>query len=144
MLENSPEVQGHLFTLDCGHYPTETEGCGTGYGRDNDGKEHCYECCAVNDLKAMIEAGRATLYLCDGDNPKPSYPATKYKVTNWPGTLKFPVRAFKTGGHNMGGTRIDVWFRGPDEKGEMTAIWWGKMIGKFTQICHCRRTKERI
>jgi hypothetical protein len=36
------------------------------------------------------------------------------EVTNWPGTLRFPIHGMKTNRHNMGGVRTDFWFNGWD------------------------------
>ena len=99
---------------------------GTGYGYDRDDNLVCYACCSERDKRDMRANGRATLYL------------SQDKVTNWPGTLAFPVAERRTGYHNIAGKRYDVWFRGPDR-----ALWHGVQYGDNTQICHCRRIKER-
>jgi hypothetical protein len=110
--------------LDCGHPVSEHLSITTGYGTDKDGKKHCYECCAVRDKAAMIEDGKATLYLA------------KNEVTNWPGSLRFAVSYTRKGRHNIAGSRHDVWFTGPDGK-----RWHGVQFGENTQLCHCRRIK---
>lgn len=111
--------------LDCGHGPSPHEIITTGYGQDNDGKTFCYECCAAKDRASMIEDGRATLYLTkDGD---------RYKVSNWPGSLRFDVDYVRKGRHNIAGCRYDVWFTGPDGRN-----WHGVQYGEQTQILHCR------
>jgi hypothetical protein len=73
----------------------------------------------------MIDTGRAVLYLCESG-----------RLTNWPGSLQFRAHAMKEGRHNIAGTRIDVWFIGPDG-----ARWHGTQYGEWTQLCHCRRVK---
>lgn len=85
------------------------------------------------DIGSMLIRGdskRLPLYLTDGD----------LTVSNWPGTLKFPVLYSRRGDHNMAGpdSRVDVWFRGPDGY-----VWHGTHIGHWNEIVHCRRTKER-
>lgn len=116
---------------DCGHTAIP-KGCTTGYGTDPEtGETHCFACCALRDRAAMVEDGRATLYLCDGE------PGQRSTVTNWPGTLRFEVNARCNGRHNIARVRYDVWFRGPDGK-----PWWGVQYGDNTQICHCRRVKS--
>ena len=62
-----------------------------------------------------------------------------FKLANWPSTLVFPIRHVNISSHNWGGERFDVWFEGPDGYN-----WWGWQTGDTTQICHCRRTKEKI
>jgi hypothetical protein len=62
----------------------------------------------------------------------------RHEVTNWPGTLRFHVTRHWTSKHNLGGTRTDVWFTGPDGH-----LWHGVQIGEWNQICHSKRTKQR-
>jgi hypothetical protein len=112
--------------LDCGHPPTKDKTIGLGYGTDKHNKKHCYTCCATQDKEAMLKDGRITLYLTDK------------AVTNWPGTMSFPITRQKTGRHNIARVRYDVWFRGPDGY-----MWHGVQYGDNTQLCHCKRTKER-
>lgn len=145
--------------LECGHTPTDDgrrHENGTpftgGYGRYGgvDGPRHCYACCAELDKANMVETGRATLYLC-GQEPKAvpanwkpgtgawSTEGTKlFEVTNWPGSLRFRVTGRTRGRHNIARTRVDVWFNGPDGY-----VWHGTQYGEWTQLCHCKRTRER-
>ena len=133
--------------------PVQKEG-GTGYaciGKNRD-RKICYSCCAIRDRKDMVKRGRATLYLtCEPahkmlNNGSPYNPstlnqgtgrATRGTVSNWPNTLSFPCHT-RVGHHNIARYRYDVWFRGPDG-----FVWHGVTIGDNTQICHCKRTKER-
>jgi hypothetical protein len=113
---------------------------GTGYG-DHHGRPICYDCCGAVDAASMMESGRIMLYLTT--DPKRSAVGLvsswrQWEVTNWPGTLRFRVRAASLGRHNLARTRIDVWFTGPDGR-----IWHGVSIGDHTQVCHCRRTARR-
>jgi hypothetical protein len=116
----------------CGHV-AKGNGTSTGYGSDDHGRTFCFECCASRDVGAMLKDGnskRLPLYLTiekQGD-----------KVSNWPGTLVFPVRYRRAGRHNIAGTRADVRFVGPDRY-----LWHGVQLGEWTQIVHCRRTRER-
>ena len=114
--------------LDCGHEPSPHSEHTTGYGTYNDDKTYCYTCCAKRDRKAMIETGRATLYLVKH--------SVNESVVNWPGSLSFPVRSIHIGHHNIAGKRYDVWFIGPDG-----SKWHGVTYGNHTQLCHCKRVK---
>ncbi len=89
----------------------------------------CYTCCADDDRREMIETGRAVLYLTQ------TAPA---HVSNWPGSLSFPVPYISRGRHNIAGRRYDFSFTGPDGK-----EWRGTQYGDNTQIAHCRRVKGR-
>lgn len=120
--------------LDCGHTIDKPDGFGAGYGADSDGRKYCYECCGKLDRVRMSETGRATLYLTHND----SRSWFDWRVGNWPGTLSFKPLYGRTGHHNIARKRYDVWFNGPDGH-----VWHGVTYGDNTQICHCRRTKER-
>ena len=140
---------------DCGEVIVKPDHCGTGYARTTDGKVICYACCGKRDTEAMIATGKATLYLTFAQTPLPPRTHDHFtyfsrecglwqrdsegqygKVSNWPGTLEFPLTYGKAGLHNMARTRYDVWFKGPDG-----ARWYGVTYGDNTQICHCRRLK---
>lgn len=116
--------------LDCGHEPSPHGEHTTGYGTDPvTGKTRCWECCAVVDRASMVEHGdskRLPLYLHEGH------------VSNWPGSLKFKVWGVTKGRHNIARTRYDFRFHGPDG-----FVWRGTQYGEWTQVAHCRRTKER-
>lgn len=123
------------MTLDCGHEPSEVENTGifTGYGQDSNGKKHCYACIAEMDRKTMIETGHSrNLPLYWGKQAD-----GQWWVANWPGSLKFKPLRIHEGKHNIGGTRDDVWFDGPDGH-----VWHGVQIGQWNQILHAKRTKE--
>jgi len=115
------------MTLDCGHEPSEHSSLTTGYGTDNQGKTLCYACCAERDKDQMIKDGKTILYL------------TQSAVTNWPGSLSLPIRGRRTGRHNIAGKKFDVWFNGPDGH-----VWHGTQYGEMTQLCHCKRTSEKV
>ena len=61
--------------LDCGHEPTVTTGCGTGYGTTSDGKRYCYACSHARELEQMHGRGEVTGYLSSDGNT----------ITDWPG-----------------------------------------------------------
>ena len=90
--------------------PIQTDG-GTGYATLPNGDRVCYSCIAVRDRTAMIEKGQSSslpLYLTRKSIHKPNDGC--WKVGNWPDTLSFPVQRITQGGHNIAGTRYDVWF----------------------------------
>ena len=66
-----------VIRCDCGHDSTPT-GVSAGYGRDDNGRTSCFDCCTAADLAeiATAEPGHKIVqYLsCDGS-----------EVTNWPG-----------------------------------------------------------
>lgn len=108
----------------------------TGYAVDDQENKICFDCCGYEDKAYMILNGRNTLYLTKGnDLPEGE---TKARVSNWPGTAKFTVKHGWRGKHNIARVRYDVWFDGPDG-----FVWHGVQYGDNTQICHCKRTKEK-
>lgn len=112
--------------LDCGHAPSPHSDFTTGYGKDAQGKTHCYACCAEMDKAQMIKDGRTTLYLAQKGG--------HFKITNWPASLTFDPYRVRIGRHNIARVRYDAWFTGPDGK-----QWHGVTYGGNTQICHCKR-----
>ena len=121
------------------------------YGRMQDSSIHCDVCCGELDTADAMRTGRAVLYLSFPCNPRLGRGASvasriglqylRYRpeevyLTNWPGTLRLPVKdgLVKAGRHNFAGIRYDVWFIGPDGK-----EWHGVQYGDNTQICHCKR-----
>lgn len=101
----------------------------SGYGQDSGGNVFCYDCCAVKDKEQMLRDRNAVLYLDD----------VKHRVSNWPGTLKFDVKAMWVNRHNMDGRITHVRFIGPDNK-----VWSGKQVGNNSQLCYCKRTKISV
>lgn len=117
--------------LDCGHVPSPHDEHTTGYGKDSLGKTLCYACAGERDKETMRTTGKIVLYLS-------ADPMTgKYKVTNWPSSLVIEQVSVKEGRHNIAGTRKDIWFMFEG------AQWHGVMCGEYTQLVHCRRTKEK-
>ena len=123
------------FTCDsCGRTLINESTFTTGYGETPDGKKHCYECCAMGDVEYMTDNGKWTGYFVEGKNVKDG------RVTNWPGSLSFPIFAGSPSrsNTNWGLWRSDFWFAGPDGH-----IWHGYQIGENSQIAHCKRTKRK-
>jgi len=89
--------------------------------------DSCYDCCAKRDIAEMTATGRIVLYLTGIGSDE--------TVSNWPGTLCFPVTLRRISRHNIAGKRADVWFTGPNGK-----RWWGWNCGD-NQILRCRRLK---
>ena len=100
----------------------------TGYGSNSAGEKICYECCGELDRELMREKGKITLYLVSE--------FSRWFVTNLPNTLRFRVKKFHIGKHNIARTRHDVWFT--DHEGNR---WWGVSYGEDSQLCHCKRLK---
>lgn len=101
----------------------------TGYGTQTDGRIACYECCARIDMDNMLKTGKTVLYLSYNDKKQ-------YTVSNWPGSLKFPIRRISKGKHNIAHTRYDVWFSVYNQE------WHGVQYGENTQLCHCKSIKK--
>ena len=139
MLVENPPANGS--TLDCRHVLWREPGNGAaGYGRDDHGATFCYVCCADRDRAAMVASGRADLYLTnEPDRASDVAGARRHVVSNWPGSLKFPVERVRRSTSRGFGPwpiiRYDVWFR--DHTG---AAWWGVNKGD-NQILRCRRVK---
>ena len=112
-----------IFCATCGN-ECIPEGCTSGYGIDNQGKKHCFACCAMQDAKQMRETGKAVLYLGHGN-----------EVSNWPGTLKIQPLRVSTSRHNIGGKRTDVWFQFENQN------WHGVHIGGNNTLLRCKRVK---
>ena len=121
--------------LDCGHKPSPHSSITNGYATDGQGRKHCYECCAKLDREHMQRSGRTTLYLSATSPGHGGYGDAT--ITNWPGSLSFAGRYHK-GGHNIAGTRYDVWFT--DGNGSR---WYGVNYGENSQLLYCRKLKVR-
>lgn len=107
------------------------EGCTTGYGRDKEGRAHCFKCCGEQDRAWMMNHGRITLYLV-GSKKR----VNTLAVENWPGSLSFEVLRVSESVNNWRARRQDCYFRGPDGK-----IWHGVHVGNRHQLINCKRTK---
>ena len=112
------EKKVHVSPNDCG---------GVGYAvvsEDGAEKMVCYGCCGKRDCVEMEAKGRIVLYLTKKSD--------SWFVSNWPGTLQFPVREHRTGNHNIADTRETVWFTDSDGR-----EWYGVCYGYNTQLCEC-------
>jgi hypothetical protein len=103
-----------------------TPGPTTGYAINADGSRTCFDCCAVHDRIAMRDGDRITLYY------------HRESVINWPGTLLIVPDRVRHGRHNIGRTRVDVWFT----EEEFGSRWYGVNIGSG-EILRCRKLKEK-
>jgi hypothetical protein len=96
--------------------------CGTGYAvmrRESENEvKICYDCCAVNDEKFLLENGYLHGYFHKDKNGKCWF-------TNWPGTFKIWVYSHKKGNHNFAGRngRTDFWLNFKNNH------YWGVNIG---------------
>jgi hypothetical protein len=109
--------------------PEKTKPMDTGYGTNLQDERVCFECCALEDLQRMREDGKISLYLTKKDNT--------WGISNWPGTLKIRVSNVRKGYHNIAQTRYDCWF-------VLDNTWWhGVQYGEWTQIVHCKKTKQQ-
>jgi hypothetical protein len=113
--------------LDCGHSESPHEEWTRGYGTTQDGKKHCYACCAEMDREKMRNKGKIMLYLTQGTD-------NMGYVSNWTNTIKLRCN-IKEGKHNIARKRYDVWFRFEGDS------WHGIQYGDNTELCHCKRVK---
>lgn len=133
-----------LLCSNCGkEIPPSKYSFTTGYGTNENGDKICYRCCAALELDYMREHGRTVLYLSlDEDATKADYGHKRYKITDWPGQLKFtPINGVYVGRHNWGIPRYDCWFA-DRENPDGTQYWHGVQYGDDTQLIHCRRIKR--
>ena len=121
------------------------ESISTGYGIDKDNNKICYDCCAELDKEQMRQDGKITLYLtCEPahyervavEGRTRPYRLCAGTVSNWCGTLQFKCHT-RTGKHNIAGVRYDCWFVFEGY------YWHGVTYGDNTQLCHCKRTKDK-
>lgn len=115
----------------------------------------CYECAAKEDYQYMKDHGKITLYLTFDTtkdlpyphigHPEPTIPQRngKYsklhniKISNWPGSLSFPVTFMRVGRHNITGIRYDAYMTDLDGN-----KWHCVRYGDNTELCHCKRLKS--
>ncbi len=128
----------HKFTCaDCGQDKAHESDISTGYGVDDSGRKICFSCCGKADEREMAESDKYILYLSrrleKSTHGAPSY---HWYLSNWPGTFEIRLNnAPRKGGHNIAGTRYDVWFWFDGSE------WHGVQYGDWTQLCHCKRKK---
>ena len=124
----------------CGHEPSSHGDHTTGTARLHDGREICWDCAALIDIGHMLKHGDSKslpLYLTLRDTFDTTKTFQSWHVSNWPGTLSYKVFGMRKGKHNIAGNRTDVWFVGPDRY-----VWHGVQIGDWSEVCHCKRTKQ--
>jgi hypothetical protein len=120
-------------------FPIPPAGGGaSGYGYDATNDTFlCYACCADDDRAAMVRDGKLGLYLTHRISDKPDR-IVEYTVTNWPGSLRFPVtyhRAWRGRGFG-GGYPVELaHFTGPDGK------TWSIRVAGNSQCGTARRLK---
>ena len=131
------EVQPHytsFFCDTCKQTKLHKDYYTTGYGTYTDGTKSCFACCAVLDRTAMWKDGNSKglpLYLTLKDGIG--------TVSNWPGTLTYRIYGKTTVDRGRFGQKtIYFRFHGPDGY-----AWTGFQAGRWTQIAHCKRTKEQ-
>ena len=99
----------------------------SGYAIDKDDNKVCYECCGKSDRKELLNLKpkeKLTLYFSNG------------QVTNWPGSLKIDTDRVKESRHNMGGIRVDFWFKLDGMS------FHGYQIGHNNQLAHIYKLKS--
>lgn len=113
-----------IYLCECGHIINEK-----GYFiYDENGHTVCIGCSIEIIKEEMIQEGKYTLYY------------SKNQISDVTGNLKFETLKKKiSGSHNIAKRRVDVWFKGPDNK-----IWWGVQYGVWNEILHCKRTKQTM
>lgn len=103
---------------------------GYGYPSYKSKNKVCGECLARGEMKEIARSppgGKHMFYL--GDHNK--------TVSNWTGLVSFPVAWATFGSHNIGGHRVDVWFR------DHTGAWWhGVHAGGMNTVVHAKKLKE--
>lgn len=134
---NTPLVNEKFKCYVCARELSVNHSGGTGYASLIVGDQKvCYDCVARMDAAEMLKGNSIVLYLTKRVNQDRG--RLSYGITNWPGTLYFPTGPFlKISRHNIGKTRYDAWFTGPDG-----ALWHGVNIGD-SQICRCHRLKKQ-
>lgn len=91
------------------------------------GHRICPDCLGRMDATNMILKGSAALYLTIVDD-------SKAYVSNFFGTIVFPVTKISKGKHNIAKTQTNIRFIGPDN-----VEWYGTNYGDETQVVHCAR-----
>ena len=112
------------------------DGVGTGYGvKYKTKRKICYACCGINDYKRLenMKIGdKAVYYLNVYLSEKKGEQAC---VSNWCGTMKFPIHYVRKGFHNLAYVRRDVWFSYKGNK------FHGTQYGNLSELCYIKRIK---
>jgi len=112
-----------------------------------DKRRVCYDCVAVRDKWVMDIEGRITLYLdgllsikIQGDRiiKRKTKSGVKITVSNWCGSLEYPVDILRVGNGGIAKVRRDVYFQ--DHNGD---YWWGVNYGNNSPLVYCRRLKGK-
>lgn len=96
------------------------------------GARICPDCLGRMDATNMILKGSAALYLTIVNDSKGHF--KEGEVTNFFGTIRFPITKYSRGKHNIAKTQTNIRFLGPDN-----AEWYGTNYGDDTQVVHCAR-----
>jgi hypothetical protein len=97
--------QPELITCDCRHLESPHSDFTRGYGRDNQGKTHCYDCCQKDNLNQIKKTGHVFAYL--SKDPDTGH----LSITNWPGRpLSDTVHILGESRDNFGGERTYLRF----------------------------------
>lgn len=112
----------------------------------NDLRKVCYVCAASIDQDHMDKTGKITLYL-DGlsslrlnparTNKQKTASGVKIMVSNYCGSLSYPVELVRTGNGGINKIRRDIYFT--DHAGR---VWWGVQFGNKSPLVYCKRMKE--
>ena len=112
----------------------------------------CFDCTGDLERGWMTEHGKTTLYLTEIKDENGKFTSTRrqYIEGKWVkseyrfrlelsdciGSYKIPIEVSWTGRHNMADEVRFIRFIGPDG-----FVWSGKHLGRWSDLCHCRRTK---
>ena len=93
----------------------------------------CYVCSGKIEARNMVANGLGELYLVQKVRAFVHSSAIGWYVTNWPGTLVFPVTRI----HRMPDNSLHFWFMGPE------GYEWGG-ARKNEEMCDVMRTTNRL
>ena len=115
---------------DCGHLESPHSDFTRGYGTDDQGKTHCYDCCARDELLQIEKTGRVFAYLTK--DPDTGHLA----ITNWPGpVLSSSVLILSQNTDNFGGERTYLRFLIDDQVYSGFGLGVGMYLrAKLTQL----------
>lgn len=124
----------------------------TGYAylhaSEGDLRKVCYVCAGNIDKEHMDKHGYITLHL-DGlmslrnhmlarEHKHKTPTGVKINVSNWCGSLSYPVDLVRVGNGGMMRVRRDIWFT--DHNGDQ---WYGLQLGNASPLVYCRRIKGK-
>lgn len=112
--------------LDCGHLPTPTDGAGTGYAYDAEGRTYCYPC---SDDRERAEMAASASHLC-------YVSGTGARITTWPGGTLAVVTGHTISRNGWHGSEVWRWWAtAPDG-----SRWYGANAGAG-MVVNMRRIK---